>query len=130
LHAQAVGFGSRMTEAVVANRTQSNWQDMAQVAAHELNSGQIQSFDAVVVVSIFPTKRDGVFVDLEDAPIVDGSASDVVAEIFDGGGPGTCRLDVDSPVFGPDLRIDLPIVVPQEAVHVLSEGPLQIGQVD
>ena len=38
LNALALGFGSRMAEAVVANRAQAGRQNMAQIAAHEFGA--------------------------------------------------------------------------------------------
>jgi hypothetical protein len=37
---------------------------------------------------------------------------------------------VDAPVFAPDCRIDVPVVIFKELVKVLAESALQVRQID
>ena len=99
---------------------------MTQIAAHEFDTRQRFELGAVVIGTIFPAERHRVVSNGDEPCIVDGGASDVSAEIFDGGSTGASGLDVHSPIFGPDLRIDLPIVLFKQLVEVLSEGALQV----
>ena len=129
LDAQSVGFGGGMTKAVVADGAQSGGQHVAQIAAHELDAWQSFYFGAVLIRTIFPTEGDGVVGEGEHARIVDGGAGDVSAEIFEGGSSGASGLDVHAP-FAPDLGVDLPVVFFKQLVEVLSEGALQVRQID
>jgi len=119
-----------MAKAVVADRAQSDGQHVAQIVAHELNPRQGLYFGAVMVRTVFPTEGEGVVAEGEHARIVDGGASDVSAEIFDGRSTGTGRLDMHAPIFAPDLGVDFPVLFFEQLVEVLSEGVLQVRQVD
>ena len=83
----------------------------------------------VVVGAVFPAKGNRVLVDLEHAGVGDGGAGDISAEIFERAGSRTAGLDVHAPVFAPDLRIDLPVIVLEESVEVLAESGLEVRQV-
>jgi hypothetical protein len=115
-----------MTEAVVADGTQSTGKNMSEVAGCKLNTADGGGFAPVVFGAVFPTEGDGVIGDLDDAGIVDGSACDVSAEIAQSGAAGTGGLDVNAPGFVPDGGIDLPVVFFEQPVKVLAKGSLQM----
>src|SRR5262249_58060006 len=115
-----------MTEAVVTNRVQAGGQDVLQIAACELYSRQGQDCGAVGVGTIFPTEADGIIREGNQAGVGDSSARDIAAEILESGRSGTDRLDVNSPVFAPDLRVDWPVSFFEEFVKMLTEGALQM----
>jgi hypothetical protein len=94
LDAHPIGFGGRMAEAVMADRTQSAGKNVAQVAAHELNSGQSQFPAAITLGAVFPTEGYRVLSDLQHAPIGEGGARDVSAQIFERAGSTTAGLNV------------------------------------
>ena len=75
---------------------------MAQIAAEEFKGWECFGFGAVGIGSILPAEGDGIVRDGEKARIGDGRASDVSAEIFEGGSSRTSRLDMHAPVFAPD----------------------------
>ena len=76
----------------------------------------------------FQRKVTASWFDADHACIGDGGARDVSAQVLEGAGSGTGRLDMHSPILAPDLRIDLPIVLLEQAVEVLAEGGLQVRQ--
>lgn len=80
-----------------------------------------------VIRTIFPLEGDGSVVDRHNPPIADGDAADIGAELFDGIGSRTERLDVYPPVFGPHRRIDSPFFCIEPAPEVIPEGLLQKG---
>src|SRR6266478_8933062 len=116
-----------MAKAVVADGAQSCGQHLPQIAADELDARQRQSLGSVVVGPVFPAEGDGVLINRENARVGDGGASHVSAEILEGGDSGACRLDMDSPIFTPHLRIHLPALFLKEAIEVLAKGALQVG---
>ena len=77
---QTVGLGGGMTEAVVADRAQSDGQDVTQVAGDKLDPGQSQGLEAVVIGAVFPTEGDVGVIDRLEAGVGDGGASDISAE--------------------------------------------------
>jgi len=103
---------------------------VAQIVAHELDAGQGFYFGAVMVRTVFPTEGDGVVAESEHARIVNGGASDVSAEIFEGRSTGAGGLDMHAPIFAPDLGVDFPVMFFEQLVEVVSEGVLQVRQVD
>src|SRR4029453_18781603 len=56
LHAQTVGLGGRMTEAVVADGPQPLRQHMAQIALHKLPAGNSRGLLTVAGIAIFPAE--------------------------------------------------------------------------
>lgn len=84
---------------------------MSEIMAHEFDAWEGLCFRAVVVGTIFPAKGDGVVGEGEQARIVNGRASDVGAEIFDGRSAGTGGLDMHSPSLAPDLRVYWPVLL-------------------
>src|SRR5687768_3867651 len=100
-----------MTEAVVTNRAQSPRQHLAQIAPDKLNAGERESFVAVAGVPILPAEGNGVVGDLEEAPIADGGAGHVSAEVFEGAGAVAGRLNVHTPILAPDTGVHLPLVL-------------------
>ena len=80
--------------------------------------------------AIFPAERDGLAGDGEQACVIDSGAGDIGAQVFKGGSTGASWLDVHTPLLAPDLRIHLPIVLLEQPVEVLSEGTLQMRQID
>ena len=56
LDSHPIGFGGGMAKAVIADRAQSGGQDMAQVAARELNPGQSEFSASIVVGAVFPAE--------------------------------------------------------------------------
>ena len=67
-------------------------------------------------------------IDPDHAGVGDGGARDVSAQILQRAGSGAGWLDMHSPVLAPDLGIDRPIVLLEQAVEVLAEGGLQVRQ--
>lgn len=130
MHAQAVGSCRGMTKAVVADGAQSDGQHVTAVAAEELNPRDSFCFPTAVIGPIFPAESDGGIGEGEKARVVNGGAGNVSAEVFDGGSTGARRLDVNAPVFIPNGRIDWPAVFFKELVEVLTEGALQVGQIN
>ena len=130
LHAQSGGFGGGMAKAVIAHGAQSPGQHVPQIAADKLYARQGEQLAAILMGTIFPTERDGLAGDSEQARITDGGASDISAQILNGGSSGASRLDVHTPLLAPDLRVDLPIVLFKQLVEVLSKGALQMRQID
>ena len=84
---------------------------MTQVAARELDSRQGHRLGFVVVAAILPEEGDRTGIHPQHAGIGDGGAGDIGAEVFERAGARTGRLDMHSPVFAPDFRIDLPVVL-------------------
>ena len=76
-----------MAEAVAADGAQSKRQDVAQVASHELGSGDGFRAPGVAAGSVLPGKGDALIIDGEEARVADGCAANVGAEVFDGVGP-------------------------------------------
>ena|SRR3974390_2854739 len=111
LHTQSGGFCGGMTKAVIAHGAQSDGQHVSQIAADKLYAGQSKRLAAVVMGTVFPAEGDGLGSDGEQTRIIDGGASDISAQILKGGSSGACRLNVHTPLLGPDLRVDLPIVL-------------------
>lgn len=84
---------------------------MPEIMAHELDAWERLCFGAVVVGTIFPAKGDGVVGEGEHARIVNGGASDVGTEIFDGRSAGTGGLDMHTPIFAPERWVDWPVIL-------------------
>src|SRR5215472_14122802 len=103
---------------------------MAQIAAEEFKGWECFGFGAVGIGSILPAEGEGVVGEGEQARIGDGRASDVSAQIFEGGSSRTLGLDMHAPVFAPDGRIHWPALIFKELVEVLTEGALQVGQIN
>jgi len=130
LNAHAIGFGGRMTEAVVTDGAQSAGQDVAQVTGDKLHARDGGSLSAIALVPVFPVERDGGVGDVDQTRIVDGGAGHVSAEVFERAATGTGRLNVNAPVHVPDRAIDLPVVFLQQPVKVLAKGGLQLWQIN
>src|SRR5512140_1828203 len=122
LDSHPIGFGGGMAEPVIPERAQSSGQDMAQVAACELNPGQSEFSASIAVRAVFPAEAYRLWIDPDHAGIGDSGARDIGAQILQRAGSGAGRLDMHPPVFAPDLRVDLPIIVLEQAVEVLAEG--------
>ena len=76
-HFLAFGFGRRMTEAMIADRPQSAWQDMAQIAPNELFAGDGLGARLVVIGAVFPTEGDVGAGGRKNARVADGGAADI-----------------------------------------------------
>jgi hypothetical protein len=129
LDAQAIGFGGGMTEAEVTDGAQPGRQHMTEVAARKLNARQGQCAINVLTGAVLPAKGYRVLVGLDHAGVGEGGARDVSAEVFESAGSGTAGLDVDAPIFAPDLRIHWPVIVVEQPIQVLAEGRLEVRQV-
>src|SRR6267154_1639210 len=129
LDSHPIGFGGGMVEAVIADRAQSGGQHVAQVAAYELKARQGEFSTSIGLRAVFPAEGHRVWNDPEHAGVSDSGARDIGAQILQSAGSGTGRLDMDTPVFTPDLRINRPIVLLEQSVEVLAEGRLQVRQV-
>jgi hypothetical protein len=103
---------------------------MPQIALNKFPARQSGRFQAVGAVAILPAEGDGVPGDLADARISDGSAGDVGAQIFKGRGAAACGLNVHAPILAPDLGVHLPAMDLEELAQVLTEGGLEMGQVN
>ena len=130
LDAQALGPGRRMTEAVVADRTQAPRQDVPEVTRHELHAREGAGFPAVSLRTVLPAEADAPFIHLHHAAVGDGGAGDVGPEVLQRRRPVAGGLDVHAPVLGPDRRIDLPAVDLKERAQVFPEGGLQERQME
>src|SRR6516225_6365556 len=97
-----------MAEAVVPDGAQSCGQHMAQVAGGELYARQGHLPGLITVTAVYPAEGDGVFIEPNHPRVGDGGAADAGTEVVEGAGTGAGRLDVHSPGFAPDFRIDLP----------------------
>ena len=111
LHTQPGGFCGGMTKAVIPHGAQSPGQHVSQIAADKLYARQSERAATVLLGPIFPAEGDGLGSDGEQTRIIDGGASDISAQILKGGSSGACRVNVHTPLLGPDLRVDLPIVL-------------------
>lgn len=117
----AVANGSGMAKPVIADRAEAAREDMTEIAPDELSAGNGLGFE-LVVGAVLPKKGDGAFGDRNDPAVGNHAAGNIVAKIADGMGTGTGRLNVNAPVFGPDVGIDLPIVSFELGAEVLTEG--------
>ena len=100
-----------MTKAVIAHGAQSPGQHVPEIAAHKLDARQSERLATVLMGTIFPAEGDGLGGDRQQARVSDGGASDISAQILNGGSSGASRLDVHTPLLAPDCGIDLPIVL-------------------
>ena len=109
LDAQALGPGRRMTEAVVADRTQAPRQDVPEVTRHELHAREGAGFPAISLRTVLPAEADALFIHLHHAAVgadEDGLVARLLAALFghadrqllpadlafaDQVGVGTCR---------------------------------------
>ena len=98
---------------------------MPQIAPDELDTREGQDL-VPVVLAIPPAEGDRLVGDLENARVADGGPGDIGAEVFEGGGPGAGRLDVNAPLQTPHRRIDRPILLFEEPVTMLPEGGLEV----
>lgn len=130
LDPESVGFGCGMAKAVVTDGAQPDGQHVAKIVTHELNAGQVFCFGAAVVGTVFPTEGDAVVSDGSDASIIDGGASDVGAEIFNGRSAGAGGLNVNAPILAPNLRVYLPVLLFKQLTEVLPEGGLEVREED
>ena len=72
---------------------------MPQITAHELYAWETEGLGPVAIGTILPTERDRAFINALDACVPDGSAGDVIPEVFEGGRACTCGLDVYPPIL-------------------------------
>jgi len=112
-HALRGVFGGGMAVSVVANGPQPPWQDVPEIAADELQTGNRFGADAAVGGTVLPGKGDVIVAKLPDAGIADGGAGDVGAEVLNGALAVAEGLDVNTPVLGPDRGIGLPVTAVQ-----------------
>ena len=113
----AVLLCGRMAKPVVAHGMHSGREDVAQVTADELDAIEGEEFFTPAAGPIFPAEGDMGVIDFYDAALADGGSCDVGSQVFDGGGPGTDGLDVNTPFFAPNRRIHLPLVSVEFPAH-------------
>lgn len=102
----ALDPGRRMAESIMADRPQSAWQDMAQIAVDELRAFDGLDARGVAVGAVLPAEAHMGLGERNDARVADGGAADISAEIFDDVFAAAEGLQVDAPVLLPDGGID------------------------
>ena len=95
-----------MAKPVAPDRAHGERQNMAQVAADELDAGNAFHTPYITVGAVFPGKRDRALVEGEDTGVADGSAADIGAEILDSPFTVAKALEMHAPVFLPNRGIN------------------------
>ena len=89
--------GGGMVESAIPDAVQASWQDVAEVAAGELDAFNFtDAFDASMR-AVFPAEGDVGVADGDDAAVADDAAPDVGSEVFDGIGSAAEGLHIDGP---------------------------------
>ena len=119
-----------MAKPVVANGVHLAGQNVAQVAADELDAGDGRCFDAVALVAVFPAEGDRRGIAGHKAAVGDGGAAHVGPEVFDGGLPRAEGPDVHAPAGAPHGRVRLPIQGLEALAELMPEAGLEGRDVD
>lgn len=109
----AFAFCGGVAPSVVADCAEAFGQDVAQKPSHKLFSGQfLESFPSCVA-PVLPAEGHALFVAMNETAIVDGTAADVLAEVFDGSGPTPAGLDMNGGPF---------LVAPHRWINFIDAG--------
>ena len=130
LDALALLLCGRMEEPVMAHGVHLGREDVAEVAADELDAIDFERSLDVAVIAIFPAEGDGVVAGGNESAVGDGGAGDVSAKVFDGRCARAAGLDVDAPLLRPHDGMNGPIAHIELAAEGLFEGGLEHGNVD
>ena len=104
--ALAFDLGGGMAKPEIPHRTQSAWQDMAQISSNKFRAFDRIDVLRVAVGTVFPPETDVGIGDGYDAGVANGGAADISSEIFDDVFTTAEWLEVHTPVLVPDGGID------------------------